>query len=294
MADFLKSLKVKGVEIDTAGATTNQVLTYNGTKFAPASAAGGGSTATVSDTAPPSPTSGQIWYESDTGATFVYTGSAWVEVGATQGPYVCTSTTRPSSPYEGQLIYETDTDRILVYNSSAWVMMVAAGAPPGLQLIKTQTFTAQSTQQFTSIFTSDYANYRCSLDLTASTGTNFYIRFLVGTTVQTGNILSTNLYNQLSAGSLSKNTRSDQYGLIGAAFATYTSNYIIEWMNPQVADYTSYYANGVGGRSNTDSDFNQTFSRNIATTQIDGFEITTAGAPTLTGTLRVYGYRNSI
>lgn len=45
MADFLKSLKVKGVEIDTASATTNQVLQYNGTKFAPATVSGGGSSA---------------------------------------------------------------------------------------------------------------------------------------------------------------------------------------------------------------------------------------------------------
>lgn len=36
MANFLKSLFVKGVEIDTAGAANGNVLSYNGTKFAPA------------------------------------------------------------------------------------------------------------------------------------------------------------------------------------------------------------------------------------------------------------------
>jgi len=35
MANFLKSLFVKGIEIDTAGATSAQVLSYNGTKFTP-------------------------------------------------------------------------------------------------------------------------------------------------------------------------------------------------------------------------------------------------------------------
>jgi hypothetical protein len=35
MANFLKSLFVKGIEIDPAGATSAQVLSYNGTKFAP-------------------------------------------------------------------------------------------------------------------------------------------------------------------------------------------------------------------------------------------------------------------
>ena len=207
-------------------------------------------------------------------------------------PGICTSSTRPSAPYEGQMIYETDTNRVLVWDNAAWVMIADTDTPPGMEFLGTTTFSSASTAQFTSVFNSTYRNYRCILEMTASTGTNFYIRFLVGTTVQTGNILSTNSYNQLSAASIAKNTRSDQYGLIGAAFSTYTSNYLIDWMNPQVSDYTSYYANGVGGRSNTDSDFNQTFGRNIATTQIDGFEITTASAATMTGSMRLYGYRN--
>ena len=42
MANFLKSLFVKGIEIDPAGATSTQVLSYNGTKFVPAAASGGG------------------------------------------------------------------------------------------------------------------------------------------------------------------------------------------------------------------------------------------------------------
>ena len=82
MADFLKSLKIKGVEVDTAGATNGQVFQYDGTKFAPANAAGG---ATISDTPPSSPSAGQIWFESDTGKTFVYYDSAWIEIGGGGG-----------------------------------------------------------------------------------------------------------------------------------------------------------------------------------------------------------------
>ncbi len=43
MANFLKSLFIKGVEIDTAGAVTGDVLKYDGTKFGAASAGSGGS-----------------------------------------------------------------------------------------------------------------------------------------------------------------------------------------------------------------------------------------------------------
>lgn len=205
---------------------------------------------------------------------------------------IANAAARPASPYDGQVVYQQDTDQAYVWNGSAWVLLSTGTAnPPGLEYISTTSFTAASTMQFTSAFTSAYRNYRCILEMTASSSTNFYIRFLVGTTVQIGNILCTNSYNQLSAASIVKNTRSDQYGLIGACFPTYTSNYLIDWQNPQVADYTSYYANGVGGRSNTDSDFNQTFARNIVTTQIDGFEITTASAATMTGSMRLYGYK---
>lgn len=82
MADFLKSLKIKGTEIDPTGATTNQVLSYNGTKFVPVNSSGG---ATSSDSTPSSPTTGQLWFESDTGKLFVYYDSAWIEVGGGGG-----------------------------------------------------------------------------------------------------------------------------------------------------------------------------------------------------------------
>lgn len=83
-------LTVKTIEIDPAGASSNQVLSYNGTKFVPTSASSGG--ATVSDTLPSSPTAGQVWFESDTGKTFVYYDSYWVEVGA-GGSYPVVNTT---------------------------------------------------------------------------------------------------------------------------------------------------------------------------------------------------------
>ena len=107
------TLFIDGIEVDTTGAASDQVLKFNGTKFVPgtastvaalddltdvtitsvasgqvlqwngtawvnASAAGG---ATISDTAPTSPSAGQIWFESDTGKTFIYYDSQWIEVG---------------------------------------------------------------------------------------------------------------------------------------------------------------------------------------------------------------------
>jgi microcystin-dependent protein len=81
MANFLKSLFVKGVEIDPTGATSDQILKYNGTKFIPGTASGGASVS-VSDNVPSSPVQGDMWFESDTGRVFIYYDSFWIEVGA--------------------------------------------------------------------------------------------------------------------------------------------------------------------------------------------------------------------
>ena len=69
-------------DVSLSSPTAGQVLTYNGTLWANASASGG---ATVSDSAPSSPSSGQIWFESDTGKTFVYYDSFWIEIGGGGG-----------------------------------------------------------------------------------------------------------------------------------------------------------------------------------------------------------------
>ena len=166
-------------------------------------------------------------------------------------------------------------------------------ANSGLVYLSTTTWTATATKQFTNTFSSTYRNYRAYVTLTASAGANFYLRLLVGTTVQAGNILSIQWGTQLSVGTLAVTTRADQYALNGAAFATYPSTYVIDFMAPQAADYTNWTVDGVGGRSNTDSDSYHVQCRNIATTQIDGFEFTTAAATTLAGTMTLYGVRNA-
>ena len=77
---------VAGVAIDSLDEITDvtitsvasgQFLKWNGTAWV--NAAGG---ATISDTSPASPLSGQIWLNSLTGGTFVYYGTNWIEVGA--------------------------------------------------------------------------------------------------------------------------------------------------------------------------------------------------------------------
>lgn len=70
--------KVVTDKIDPAGATSNQVLKFNGTKFTPST----GASVTISDSPPSSPQAGDQWYESDTGRSFIYYDGVWVEIGA--------------------------------------------------------------------------------------------------------------------------------------------------------------------------------------------------------------------
>jgi hypothetical protein len=85
--DTFKSagLYVAGTQIDPTGAVIGDALVFNGTKFVSASVAAGGTgnaSLTVSDTPPTGAEEGDLWFESDSGKTFVYYDSFWVEVGS--------------------------------------------------------------------------------------------------------------------------------------------------------------------------------------------------------------------
>ena len=101
----------------------------------PTGATGAGAPITSSATAPVSPSAGEIWFDTSSGASYIRYNSAWVELGGgTMSPYQATSTTRPSSPFTGQLAYETDTQLLIMYNGSAWVEINSAltKAPRGV------------------------------------------------------------------------------------------------------------------------------------------------------------------
>ncbi len=109
-----------GIEVER-GTSTNVLIRWNetsdkweftndGSTYSNLGAGG----ATVSDTAPASPTAGQIWFNSANAKTFVYYDSSWVEVGVTAGVSVLddlTNVTAPS-PTSGQF---------LKWNGTAWV-----------------------------------------------------------------------------------------------------------------------------------------------------------------------------
>ncbi len=108
--------------VSIPSANVGDVLTYNGSLWTAASVAsggGGGASVTVSETPPASPTTGDLWFESDTTRTYVYYDSFWIEVGGL-APTAIVSDTAPASPVTGQVWFNSLNGGTYIYYSSAW------------------------------------------------------------------------------------------------------------------------------------------------------------------------------
>ena len=94
---------------------------------------GGGASVTVSDSAPGSPSNGDLWFKSDVGELYVYytdgSSNQWVESSGGSSTVV-TSDTAPSSPNDGDLWWNSNTGSLKIYyqdaDSSQWVDANAA------------------------------------------------------------------------------------------------------------------------------------------------------------------------
>ena len=123
-------------DVNTAGAANNKILKYNGTQWIVADdATSSGTNVTVSDTAPSSPSAGDLWYKSDEGRLKIYyndgDSTQWVDTNPIgsgsggSGASVTTDDSAPSSPSDGDLWWKSDEGRLKVYyqdaDSSQWV-----------------------------------------------------------------------------------------------------------------------------------------------------------------------------
>jgi hypothetical protein len=102
----------------TAAADTNTTQLAT-TEFVQTALASGGSI-TVSDTAPPTPESGNLWFDSSTGVTYIYYDSYWVEVGSS-------SVTSPTGAGSDKVFYENDQTITTNYTISTNKNAMTAG-----------------------------------------------------------------------------------------------------------------------------------------------------------------------
>ena len=81
---------------------------------------------TVSATAPSSPSTGDLWYDTEDARTFVWTGTEWVDAAPDSGYAVATtSDSAPANANDGDLWYRTSDGRLYVYyddgSTAQWV-----------------------------------------------------------------------------------------------------------------------------------------------------------------------------
>ena len=188
------------------------------------------------------------------------------------------------SPTDGQYSYLQDTNATEYYNGSAWV---AAGVAPGLVHINTTTFSAVSSVSLNEIFSSAYQNYQIILTGQGSVyaSTNFRLR-VAGTDNSTA---SSYLIQRLAASgtTVSALEATNTY----AEFAELQTNptaAVMNIFNPAVATPTNAMTQTIVYQRPI-LIYGATHTQSVA---YDGITIYTLSG-TITGTIRVYGYKNS-
>jgi hypothetical protein len=109
MSNFLKALKVKGIEIDTAGAITGDVLKYDGSKFGAASAGGGGSAVAALNDLTDVVITTPYKYQS-----LIYDGTNWINDDASTITYVSNAEATTLNVGEVVYLYQQQGDRASV------------------------------------------------------------------------------------------------------------------------------------------------------------------------------------
>jgi hypothetical protein len=154
-------------------------------------------------------------------------------------------------------------------------------------------FTSASSVSLNGCFTSTYNNYKVLIYLTSTSGSNT-LRFRIraaGADLTTGTYRTLAYYSNSAANSFS-GLESSSTGSYGALSYSGVQGNAVEFdiFNPKVADYTHLRS------TSTFADSTNMFLLNSGTvvnntTSYDGFTIYPAAAA-ITGTVRVYGYKN--
>lgn len=178
-------------------------------------------------------------------------------------------------------------------NGSGPVTGVTAITGAGLDLITTQTFSAATSVSVNGCFSATYDNYRLVLNITgASASAGLFMRMRASSADNTtSNYHSQLVYGSSASAAAVKNTSQTTWNVAELNSANTYQGATAEFLGPQKTQVTTVvwtgsqlqstdYVTSVGG-----------FFFGL-TTQFDGFTIYPASG-TITGTLRVYGYRNS-
>jgi hypothetical protein len=195
---------------------------------------------------------------------------------------------------------------VYVASGTTWYA-VAESAPAGLSIVSPTsiansggsasasggavTFTGVTSVSLNSIFTSTYDSYRLLINVTgASTGTSVNGRLRAS-----GTDLSTAYYYSTPAGYIGSatidNVTAANDSKFEITYASTKSTYgISDIIAPQLAQNTFFFTTGANASTGGNVRIGGGFVNN--TSQYDGFTLV-ATSGNITGTIRVYGYKNS-
>lgn len=155
---------------------------------------------------------------------------------------------------------------------------------PGLVLIATSDFSAASTVIVNNCFTSTYANYRIAMNASFSTDANPYIQFRASGTNTATNYVSRRADLNATYSSVTLTT-----GIYIGVGRTSKALFVMDVGGPNVAAASSCLGMSEDGGSGV-----EIFTgKQTDSTQFDGFTIT-GNSATMTGSIFIYGYRNSL
>jgi len=192
-------------------------------------------------------------------------------------------TTAIPSPTEGQMSSLADTDSVERYDGSAWV---AVGVDPGLVHINTTTFSTVASVSLNDVFSATYDNYVIFLSTTLSAEVQFNFRLRVAGVDSSAAIYSRNYFlsRTVATGGEGVNATSQTLNL---GESTSLQVFKLEVFGPAIAAYTHTFTQN----KNNYTELNIQGMSHAAATAYDGLTIYPQSG-TITGTIRVYGYKN--
>jgi hypothetical protein len=199
---------------------------------------------------------------------------------------------------EGMTAYIDADNSIYTYDGSNWVKMVSATTPVGLELIKMGTVSAQTTLNIDNCFNSDFQNYKIVVSMRGTSNTNaLYFRVLDSA----GSTLSTNYSGTVYSLDYANQGTTFNVDGVGSAFGAgwlpnSTSRVVtstIDIYNPFDSTLqTAITGNHAGIATGTQTRGGFVLGNRTTAEQNRGITFFNSLGTNMTGTVRVYGYRD--